>query len=170
MKRLSVVAVLFLLVVACFGCATLVDRFLEDLQKLKENWKGLPEGPGEILKTENITCRPERLAPGEELEVTVEYSVRPSPSEKYLRVQEQWILKQGENPITTLVDEKKDRERGTYQVGIRVLVPKRLEQGSYAIEHKIETCPAEKGENCVRDTKQCHFEVFSEKPVKKKKP
>lgn len=153
---------LVILALVSLGCTTahvMLDRFMSDFRELTKSWKAPPEGSQETLKIESITCEPKQIKPGKELEVLVEYSVRPPETRKALRIREEWVLKRGEMEISTLAKDEKERERGTYQIGGRIQVPKSVQQGKYTIEQKIETCPSDGTQDCLNDVMACAFEV-----------
>ncbi|WP_448383656.1 hypothetical protein [Desulfosoma sp.] len=155
--------IISLFIVVSWGCSTadmLVDRFIQDLKELRSGRKPLAEDTGKTLDIESMTCQPSRMKPGHELDVLVQYSVRPPKPLNTLQIREQWILKRNEKQIGILAEEVNDRERGTYQIGGKIVVPKRLAEGSYTVEHKLETCPPGENQNCLYAAQKCGFEVY----------
>lgn len=145
-----------------WGCAMsdkLAARFLEDFQELKRTLKNPEDSSWEDLKAGTITCVPETVPVGGEIKMESAYSVRPSGWAESITVREVWNLKQRGKVLHTLKDEEKIREKGTFQVRGRLVLPPNILPGPYSIEHRIETCPSPEKTSCVYVAQECSFQV-----------
>lgn len=95
-------------------------------------------GDTPVVKIRQAACLPERITPGQQIEVSMDYSVSPAQGTQQVVVEEQWILKKEGRQSHVIGSKSGQRAAGGYRAGGYVETPSSLEPGAYFIEHRVQ--------------------------------
>jgi outer membrane lipoprotein SlyB len=127
--------------VAGFAAVTLAQYHSAQVRSASEDQKiyGLTKVTDTpVVKIRQAMCSPERISPGQEVQIVTDYSVCLPPSTSQVSVQEQWILKKDGQQLHVIGSQAEQRATGGYKAGGAVTMPAKLKPGTYVIEHKVQ--------------------------------
>lgn len=92
-----------------------------------------------VVKLRKGSLAPAQVQPGQQVDVTTDYSVMLPQDVKAAEVEESWVLKKDGKVLTELPPQKAQRAAGGWQANASIVLPKGAPPGTYVVEHKVQT-------------------------------
>jgi hypothetical protein len=105
-----------------------------------QNMYGVSESVDKpLVKIRRVSCEPERVQPGQQIEISTDYSVALPPAVGQATVQEAWVLEKDGREIKQLGKATESRAAGGYYAGGGIKLASNMDPGTYTIKHKVST-------------------------------
>jgi hypothetical protein len=97
------------------------------------------EGSANVVKIRKGSANPKKIKRGGTVNVTTDYSVMTPQGIQSVEVEETTVLKKDGQIISTVSQQREQREAGGWTALGSLPVPRDAQPGTYVIEHKIQT-------------------------------